>query len=177
MGGQVMSERIEFFIRGRDLLPKPYRYEASGLDNVYLLNGVTERETSYGPMIHIANIHGLHRAIGLHIVEKSGLMTGAEFRFLRKQIGLSQAALAERMGVTDQTIANYEKGNVGSLGAADPLLRSMYLLHTLPEETRVQVLKRVVAREGAEKPKRVPEMPRRQIVGQWREQFDAHVAA
>jgi transcriptional regulator with XRE-family HTH domain len=36
-------------------------------------------------------------------------MTSAEFRFLRKQMGLTQKELGERLGVEDQTIANYEK--------------------------------------------------------------------
>jgi DNA-binding transcriptional regulator YiaG len=169
-----MSERIEFFIRGQERLSKPFHYEASGLDNIFLLSGVTEEETSYGRMVHIANIHGLHRAIGLHIVEKPEPITGPEFRFLRKQIGLSQSSLAERMGVTDQTIANYEKGSVASMGTADPYIRSMYLLHVLPEETHVEVMKRVVERLRAKKPKRIPEMPRRQMVGRWRELAEIH---
>jgi hypothetical protein len=33
-------------------------------------------------MVHVENINGLHRAIGLHIVEEEEPMSGAEFRFL-----------------------------------------------------------------------------------------------
>jgi putative transcriptional regulator len=161
-----MSERVKFFIRGRDLLAEPYRYQASGLDNIFLLNGVSETKTPYGPMVHIANIHGLHHAIGLHIAEKQGPITGKEFRFLRKQLGLSQAALAELMHVSDQTIANYEKGKT-SLGSADPLIRTLYLVHVLPDQTRVNVLKPITKRV---KPKKLPDVPRRSIVGAWREQ-------
>jgi DNA-binding transcriptional regulator YiaG len=152
------------------LLAKPYHYEASGLDNVYLRSG----KTAYGQMIHIANVPGLHRAIGLHIVEKAEPLTGPEFRFLRKQIGLSQAALAKRMQVTDQTIANYEKGHVG-IGTADPFMRAMYLLHVLPEGTRLEVVKKMVERQRTAKPRKsIPNI--QQIVGKWRD-ADVHAAA
>jgi putative transcriptional regulator len=53
----------------------------------------------YGPMIHIENINGLHRAIGLHIVEKLEPMSGREFRFLRKQMGLTQSELSAHLGI------------------------------------------------------------------------------
>jgi DNA-binding transcriptional regulator YiaG len=125
-----MSERAEFFFKGQGQLAEPYHYRASGLDDIYLLNGVVIEETPYGPMVTIKNLNGLHHAIGLHIVEKAEPMTGAEFRFLRKQLGLTQAQLGKRLRVSDQTIANYEKGHTG-LGPADPLMRGFYLLSKL----------------------------------------------
>jgi hypothetical protein len=79
-----MSERVEFFLKGPELLADPYHYVASGLDNIYLLNGVTTQATAYGPMITIENLNGLHNAIGLYIVEKPSLMTGPNFHFVRK---------------------------------------------------------------------------------------------
>jgi transcriptional regulator with XRE-family HTH domain len=36
-------------------------------------------------------------------------MSGREFRFLRKQMSLTQAELAECLGVTDQTVATITK--------------------------------------------------------------------
>jgi putative transcriptional regulator len=54
-------------------------------------------------MVHVENINGLHRAIGLHIVEQENPMSGPEFQFLRKQVDLSQAELAKDFGVSDQT--------------------------------------------------------------------------
>jgi|SoiMethySBSTD1v2_1073268.scaffolds.fasta_scaffold5660373_2 putative transcriptional regulator len=39
-------------------------------------------------------------------------MTGAELRRLRKQMGLTQAALATRVGVSSNSIARYERGEV-----------------------------------------------------------------
>jgi DNA-binding transcriptional regulator YiaG len=161
--------RADFFIEGRDVLAEPYHYLASGLDNIFLLNGVAESETAYGPMLHIENINGLHRAIGLHIVEKTAPMKGAEFRFLRKQMGLSQVQLAALLNVTDQTIANYEKENSG-LGAAEAFLRDRYVISILPEQTRVGVIKAMTAGPSAGGRHKLPDNPRLSIVEQWREE-------
>lgn len=81
------------------MLAEPYQYSASGLHNIYLLNRVSVKNTSYGPMVTIDNMNGLHHAIGFHIIEKPEPMTGAEFRFLRKQMELTQTELAEAMRV------------------------------------------------------------------------------
>jgi DNA-binding transcriptional regulator YiaG len=164
-----MSERAEFFIEGRELLAKPYHYVASGLDNIFLLNGVTEKATDYGPMVRIENINGLHRAIGLHIIENTNRMKGPEFRFLRKQMSLSQSELAKRLGVTDQTVANYEKGN-SKLGPADPFMRTFYLLSILPEQTRVEVLRSMMETPAKKTRKKLPDFPRRKIVEYWCEE-------
>jgi hypothetical protein len=43
------------------------------------------------PRCTFENINWLHRAIGLHIVEKDEPVSGHEFRFPRVQMGLSQA--------------------------------------------------------------------------------------
>jgi putative transcriptional regulator len=164
-----MTKRAEFWINGRDLLAEPYHYRASGLDNIFLLNGVTTQNTSYGPMVTIEKLNGLHRAIGLHIIEKPEPMTGPEFRFLRKQMELTQAELATMMRTSDQTIANYEKGKTSELGPADPFMRITYLLHIVPEETRAEVLKAVTERLGVSDRARLPDMPRRKIVQRWQE--------
>ncbi len=156
-----MSERTEFRIKGRRRLAKPYRYSASGLSNVFLLNGFTIEDTSYGEVVTIENLNGLHGAIGLYIIENPDPMSGAEFRFLRKQMELTQSSLAKLMNTTDQTIANYEKGRTADFGPADFLMRSIYLLHVVPENTRAKVLKQVIEHFT------VPDPPRTEIVQQW----------
>jgi putative transcriptional regulator len=171
-----MSERAEFFIEGKDLLAKPFHYSASGLDNIYLLNGVTESETSYGKMVHIDNINGLHHAIGLHIIEKENRMAGAEFRFLRKQMDLSQAALAQGLNVTDQTIANYEKEK-SALGPAEAYIKMRYLLFVLPKQTRLEIIKSMMAVSAQKAQKRLPDVPRRKLVQHWVEDVGLPQAA
>lgn len=163
-----MTERAEFWIKGRERLAKPYHYSASGLTNIFLLNGVTIERSSYGPIVNIENLNGLHHAIGLYIIEKTEPMTGAEFRFLRKQMELTQQELAGIMKTTDQTIANYEKGKTADLGPADPFLRLTYLLHVIPEETRADVLKEMAEHLGAVGAPKLPDLPQTKIVQKWR---------
>lgn len=52
-------------------------------------------------------------------------MTGRELRELRKQMSLTQAALAERVGVTPNAIALAERGE---RGIGEPLARLVRLL-------------------------------------------------
>lgn len=104
-----MSERAEFHVRGQPLDGTPLHYTASGLDYVYLLNGFTvEDDPDYGRITTIDNPDDLHAAIGLHIIQHPRPLTGPEFRFLRKQMGLKQRDLAPKFGSV-QTVANYEK--------------------------------------------------------------------
>lgn len=52
-------------------------------------------------------------------------MTGPELRRLRRQLGLTQRALAALVGVTRNTIARQERG---ALGIGEPLARLVRLL-------------------------------------------------
>ena len=47
----TQNERARRILHPReDLLAEPYHYLASGLDNIFLLNGVTEENADYGPI-------------------------------------------------------------------------------------------------------------------------------
>ena len=106
-----------------------YHYEDCGLPNVYLQNGFDKRKTSYGDAISIRNVEGLHEAIADHLVLKAGALTADEFRYLRVFLELSQKKLGELFGISDQTIANWEKGNTGVVRAAETLLRMLVREH------------------------------------------------
>ncbi|MGN6317189.1 helix-turn-helix domain-containing protein [Trinickia sp.] len=89
-----------------------YHYTESGLDNVWLENGYIQRGTSYGLVTAVQDVDGLYKVIGRTLAHK-GHLTGAEFRFLRKRLGLSQARFAALIGKTEQAVALWErKGNV-----------------------------------------------------------------
>jgi DNA-binding transcriptional regulator YiaG len=106
---------------------KTYHYTESGLPNVWLANGFTVRKTNYGEGVSIHDVDGLHRAIGRALSNKPRL-TGAEVRFLRKEMGLSQRGLGELLGVTEQAVALWErKGRLPK--TADRLLRLIYVEH------------------------------------------------
>jgi DNA-binding transcriptional regulator YiaG len=102
-----------------------YHYTEIGLQNVWLENGYNVRKTSYGDAVSIDDADGLHRAIGRKLAQKSHL-TGAEFRFLRKELDLSQHRLADMIGTTEQTVALWEKrGKIPK--TADRMFRALYL--------------------------------------------------
>jgi DNA-binding transcriptional regulator YiaG len=104
-----------------------HHYTESGLTNVWLANGFTATKTKYGEGVSIRGVDVLHRAIAQVLANKSKL-TGAEVRFLRKEMGLSQRGLGELLGVTDQAVALWErKGRLPR--TADRLLRLIYVEH------------------------------------------------
>lgn len=103
-----------------------YHYVESGLPNVWLSNGFVVKETSYGEAVAITDVQGLHDTIGKALAEKPAALTGLEFRFLRKELGLSQERLGDIVGVTGQAVALWEKNDkVPTVN--DRYLRGLYL--------------------------------------------------
>lgn len=105
---------------------KRFRYTACGLDNVFLLNGYAQRSTPYGKAFAIDNIDGLHTAIGKRLIRERKTLNGKEIRFLRHELNLSQNALATLLGVDEQSLARWEKGQAGVSGPADKMIRLLY---------------------------------------------------
>jgi transcriptional regulator with XRE-family HTH domain len=145
-----MTDRVDFFIPGEAVSERPFRYSASGLDYVYLLNGVVrEDDPDYGEIITIKEQCELHKAIGLHIIEKPG-MTNREFKFLRKLMGCTQEELAWELQVDVQTIANYEK-NGRIPGNSQKLMRWQFAMFLVPPDTKAKVIAELMKAEGDRK--------------------------
>ena len=104
----------------------PYHYRQCGLAGVYLVNGYERKCTACGETITIHNIDELHRAIGIYLVEEKDNLTGAEIRFLRHELDLSQDMLGRLLGKTGQTVARWEKGQCRIDGSAVRLVRAYY---------------------------------------------------
>jgi helix-turn-helix protein len=143
-----MTARYEFTLKGRRHLPKPYHFKASGLPNVYLLSGVKiERDADYGELVTIDRLPDLIMAIAFNLARKPERLTGAEIRFLRKRMGATQSDLGTELWVSEQTIANYEKGKTDA-GPADRALRFLFLGHiaddaNIADELRLEAEKLV----------------------------------
>ena len=108
---------------------KLYRYRGCGLDYIYLMNGFQKKETKYGRSVSIHDMDGLHRAIGMYLIKERKVLTGAEIRFLRHELDLSQRVLGDLLGRSSQTVARWEKGEATMDGPADRLVRLMYEHH------------------------------------------------
>ncbi len=118
-----------------------YHYTESGLRNVWLTNGFVIRETRHGEGVSIHDADGLHRALGRALANKPCL-TGTEIRFLRKEMGLSQRGLGELLGVTDQTVALWERrGKMPK--TADRMLRLIYLEHIQDSAPIVETIRKI----------------------------------
>lgn len=102
-----------------------YHFTDSGLRNVWLENGYDEKASSYGEAISFRDLDGLTGAICAALVRKPGKLSGAEFRYLRNALHLSQSALGKLLGCTEQAVAKWEKqGRVPK--AEDCLIRLIY---------------------------------------------------
>jgi putative transcriptional regulator len=105
----------------------PYHYIDSGLDHVWLVNGYKLHKTSYGEGVAIRDVEGLHRAIGRAIIDAARPLIGAEGRFMRMEMDLTQRRLGLLLGVDEQAVRRWEKFRGKPLqGAADRLLRAVY---------------------------------------------------
>lgn len=102
-----------------------YHYIESGLKNIWLTSGYEVKKTPYGEAVSIQDVEGLHRLIGT-IIAKRPKLTGPELRFLRKEMGMSQNALADFIGISDQNISLWERrGRIPQ--AADRIIKLVYL--------------------------------------------------
>lgn len=102
-----------------------YHYTESGLPNVWLSNGYKTRQTPDGTAVAIMDADGLHQVIGRNIAAK-GYMTGKEFRFLRKELDLSQNRFANWIGLTEDMVSKWERlGRVPKMAAR--FMQSIYL--------------------------------------------------
>ena len=119
-------------IQPLDKIEGLYHYTASGLDNYWLSSKLYESDEYDGQKtISFSKLDQIHAAIGMHICSLNRPLEAKEVRFLRTEIGLSQADLGQALGYKDkQRVAAAEKQGakrVALLGPADLLLRNYYL--------------------------------------------------
>ncbi len=102
-----------------------YHYIECGLNNVYIqgLEIVTDDEGD--EVITIPNVYALHRAIALGIVSHESSMSGDELRFLRTEMGYTQAELATLVHHDKQTIGRWERSEFEIVGSAEAIIRRL----------------------------------------------------
>jgi putative zinc finger/helix-turn-helix YgiT family protein len=102
---------------------EPLHYTACGLDNIYLTSGYQTREVGGEIYVSVHEVDQLHVAIATFLARQKKVLDGQEIRFIRKYLDLTQRELGEFLGVSDQSVARYEKGQSPLDGATDGLLR------------------------------------------------------
>lgn len=119
-----------------------YHYTECGLNKIWLLNGYTIHKTPYGKGVSIDNADGLHRAIALFLVNHKPRLSGGEFRFIRKELDMSQKALGEVLGKDAQSVARWEKsGRVSKI--VERFLRALYRETALGNAEIRKIIKRL----------------------------------
>ena len=109
-----------------------YVYRECGLEDV-TISGIRTLTCSSCNVVYpeIPNVIGLHELISSELVKKPSPLTGPEFRFLRKEIGLKAKELAGHLGTTDVTISRWETGTNPVHPAADRLVRAFFSLRKM----------------------------------------------
>lgn len=131
-----------------------YHYTECGLSNVFLKNGVVVEEVDGEEYTSINDMNGLHKAIAQAVVDSPFPLKSEEFKFLRLEMNLSQKALAVRFGVSEQTIARYEKGQTEIPRTTDVALRTLYMEkieHNNPVSYFLELLADAEAKETRDK--------------------------
>lgn len=100
-----------------------YRYVECGLDNVFIVGVSFLKDDAGEEVVTIRNVNGLHKAIAYGIVTRDSMMNGREMRFLRTEMGLTQAELASIIHREPLTISRWERGETEIDSNAETLVR------------------------------------------------------
>src|SRR4051794_34365740 len=77
-----------------------WKYDASGLDYLWIKGGITFSGDGYSVMFH--DIQEIHDKIADHIVSQEKL-SGPAFRFLRKELSLTASGAVAALRIGDTT--------------------------------------------------------------------------
>jgi DNA-binding transcriptional regulator YiaG len=106
-----------------------YRYDECGLDNVILV-GLNCCEDDDGEVVvNVPNINVLHRSLLGAIAQKGTAISAQELRFVRTEMGMTQAELAEVVDRDGQSIGRWERGEKPIDRSAETLIRILVLQH------------------------------------------------
>ena len=100
-----------------------YHYAEIGLDNVYIYNIQMVTDMNGEKTICIPKINMLHKAIAEGIIRKKGLINAKEIRFLRTELGYTQAQFSELLGKEAQACGRWEREEVSIDKTTDSLIR------------------------------------------------------
>lgn len=102
-----------------------YHYTECGLNNIVIegLSVVVDDEGD--EVVEVPYINDLHCAIASGIVLHEQGMSGAELRFLRSEIGMTQAEFAAFLHKDKQTIGRWERAESEIDGTSETMIRKL----------------------------------------------------
>ena len=146
-----------------------FRYTASGLDTVTLMNVEVRRCPECGEYeVDIPRIEDLHRLIAQEIADKEARLAPQEVRFLRKYLGFSGVDFAGILDVTPETVSRWENGKKQMSPVAERALRLMVFVRAPLAEYPLEKLAGVA--QGEATPLR---MKLRESRSQWKAEATA----
>jgi len=103
-----------------------YHYTECGLDNVVIADADFDIVDDDGEkIIQIPAVGMLHKAIAEGLINQSGALSGAEIRFLRTEMGMTQAELAKLLHRDTQSVGRWERDECPIEPTQDMTLRQI----------------------------------------------------
>jgi DNA-binding transcriptional regulator YiaG len=125
-GGEVRATRLHVY-RNDDFL---------GFPNLVLVNAVEEEKCANCGSIEAVTIPKLGEMVAAAAVLRATMrqkLRGPEIRALRKGLGMSAKALAQELGVREESVSRWENGHE-PIGPANEILLRLAVVATLGEK-------------------------------------------
>ncbi|MBD8651461.1 helix-turn-helix domain-containing protein [Rhizobium sp. CFBP 13726] len=102
-----------------------HHYTECGLTNVFIAGIEVQVDDDGDEVITIPAVNELHMVIADGIVRHEKGITGEELRFLRTEMGLTQAELAGFVNRDKQSVGRWERGEVEIDSLAETMIRRL----------------------------------------------------
>ena len=113
-----------------------HSYTEGGLQHIWLRNGYRIKSSRTAKIVVINNPQHLKKTICTALSLKAQMLSGPEFRFLRKEMNLPATTLCKRLDITDAELAAWESAP-RLPRIADTFIRIFYAAHAgRPERLR-----------------------------------------
>ena len=100
-----------------------YRYDECGLGNVILKDLTVCIDDDGDEVVTIPNVNLLHQTLLVQVAGKESGLLPKEIRFLRTEMGLTQAQLGQLVGRDGQSVGRWERGEMPIEQAHEMILR------------------------------------------------------
>lgn len=115
-----------------------YHYTGCGLENVIIKDVQILVDDGGEEVICIRNVNSLHKAIASSILTRRSSMSGSELRFIRTEMGLTQAQLAELVHRESLAVSRWEREECPIDSNAEAIIR-LYAMEALQIEDKPTV--------------------------------------